>query len=192
MLAKSKERNNYKFSLKKTDQVDDFKNILFRSKLNSEVKKAYDEIKEQSKKNDYTKLVCIGSSSKHQYNFTIFLVLKTFAESLYNGSLSLKVAKLKQRDMEDRIISLKEEKFKTQKESVFFNAREFYKLRKMILIAFENNVFPLSKQYRLKNISDWEEDERDSTYIFPEETDELLPSVKLEKEKLKKKECLKI
>ena len=115
MLAKSKERNNYKFSLKKTDQVDDFKNILFRSKLNSEVKKAYDEIKEQSKKNDYTKLVCIGSSSKHQYNFTIFLDLKTFAESLYNGSLSLKVAKLKQRDMEDRIISLKKEKFKTQK-----------------------------------------------------------------------------
>ena len=165
---------------------------MFRSKLNSEVKKAYDEIKEQSKKNDYTKLVCIGSSSKHQYNFTIFLVLKTFAESLYNGSLSLKVAKLKQRDMEDRIISLKKEKFKTQKESVFLNAREFYKLRKMILIAFENNVFPLSKQYRLKNISDWEEDEMDSTYIFPEETDELLPSVKLEKEKLKKKECLKI
>ena len=62
----------------------------------------------------------------------------------------------------------------------------------MTLIAFENNVFPLSKQYTLKNISEWEEDEMDSTHIFPEESDELLPSVKLEKEKLKKKECLKI
>ena len=30
---------------KKTNQVDDFKNISFRNKLNSEAKKAYDEIK---------------------------------------------------------------------------------------------------------------------------------------------------
>ena len=51
------------------------------------------------------KLVCIGSG-KHQYNFTIFLDLKPFAESLYNASLSLKVAKLKQRDMEDTITRL--------------------------------------------------------------------------------------
>ena len=49
-------------------------------------KKTNDEIKEQSKKINYTKLVCIGSDD-HKYNFTIFLDLKTFVESLYNGSL---------------------------------------------------------------------------------------------------------
>ena len=51
---------------KKTNQVDDFKNVSFRGKLNSEAKKAYHEIKEQSKK-----IVYIGSSAKHHYNFTI-------------------------------------------------------------------------------------------------------------------------
>ena len=41
---------------KKTGQVDDFKNIFFRNKLNSEAKKVYDKIKEQSKNIDSTKL----------------------------------------------------------------------------------------------------------------------------------------
>ena len=95
---------------KKTGQIDDFKNIFFKNKLNPVIKKIYAEIKEQGKKIDYTKLVCIGSH-KHQYNFTIFLDLKTFAESLYNSSLPLK----------DRITRLEyynpqKEKFRTQKE----------------------------------------------------------------------------
>ena len=114
-----------------TNQVDDFKNICFRDKLNSEAKEAYDKIKEQSKKIDYTKLVCIGSGD-HKYNLTIFLDLKTFAGSLYNGSLSLKAAKIKQRNMEDMITKLdyyspKKEKYKTQRENILYNAREFYK-----------------------------------------------------------------
>ena len=48
---------------------------------------------QQSKEIDYKKRVCIGSG-KHQHNFTIFLDLKTFAESLYIGNLSLKAAKI--------------------------------------------------------------------------------------------------
>ena len=68
--------------------------------------------------------------------------------------------KHKQRSMGDMIIGLeyynpKREKFKTQKESVLLTAREFYKGRKMILIAFENNVFPLPKQYPPGNVNDW-------------------------------------
>ena len=61
----------------------------------------------------------------------------------------------------------------------------------MILIAFENNVFPLPKQYPSGNVDDWKEDEMDSTHIIPEKADELLPSVKRKKERLKKKKCLK-
>ena len=65
----------------------------------------------------------------HQYNFTIFLELKTFAKSLYNGSLSLKVAKLKQRNMEDmiyKIILLQSKKKKLwNKKIVLHNAIEF-------------------------------------------------------------------
>ena len=53
---------------KKKDRLDDFKNILFRNKLHSEAKETYDKIKKQSRKIDYTKLVCIGSG-RHQYIF---------------------------------------------------------------------------------------------------------------------------
>ena len=53
----------------------------------------------------------------------------------------------------------------------------------MILIAFENDVFALPKQYPLENIGDWKEDEMDSTHIIPEETDKLLPSVKRRRRK---------
>ena len=56
----------------------------------------------------------------------------------------------------------------------------------MILIAFENNVFPLPKQYPSGNVNDWKEDEIDSTHIIPEKTDELLPAVKRRKKKTKK------
>ena len=34
----------------------------------------------------------------------------------------------------------------------------------MILITFENDVFPMSKQYPSKNSDDWNEDEMDSTH----------------------------
>ena len=37
------------------------------------------------------------------------------------------------------------EKYKTQKISTLRNATEFYKVRKMILIAFKNDLFPLPK-----------------------------------------------
>ena len=36
----------------------------------------------------------------------------------------------------------------------------------MILIAFENNVFPLPKQYPSANVNDWKENEMDSTHII--------------------------
>ena len=53
----------------------------------------------------------------------------------------------------------------------------------MFLIAFENNVFQLPKQYLSENVDDWKEDEMDSTYIISEKSDELLPSIKRKKRK---------
>ena len=60
----------------------------------------------------------------------------------------------------------------------------------MILIAFENNVFPFPKQNPSENIHDWKEDEVDSTHIIPEKPDELLPSVKRRKRKTEKERAL--
>ena len=58
---------------KERDKEVDFKNIIFRGKLDYKSKKAYSEIKEQREKINYAKLVCIGSG-KHQYNFNIFWI----------------------------------------------------------------------------------------------------------------------
>ena len=128
----------------KANKEVDFKNVSFRDKLDSESKRAYNEIKEQGEKINYTKLVCIGSG-KDQYNFTIFLDLKTLAESIYSGTISLKNAKTGQRSMDDMIIKLdyyspKKEKYEAQRESILLNSRELYKGRKIILIAFENDI----------------------------------------------------
>ena len=108
---------------------------------------------------NYTKLVSNGSG-KDYYNFTIFLSLGSSAESIYNGSLSLKAAKIKEKDLENMLIKLDEyspnkEKYKTLKTSTLLNARELYKGRKMIIHAFENDIFSLPKQ-PLSGLSDWD------------------------------------
>ena len=76
---------------------------------------------------NYTKLVSNGSG-KDYYNFTIFLSLGSSAESIYNGSLSVKAAKIKEKDLENMLIKLDEyspnkEKYKTLKTSTLLNAR---------------------------------------------------------------------
>ena len=71
----------------------DFKNISFKNSLNPESIRVYNEIKEQNKKIDYTKLTFNGSC-KHYHKSTIFLSLRSFAESIYNASLGLKLQKL--------------------------------------------------------------------------------------------------
>ena len=91
--------------INKTDKKIEFKNISLKYKLNSELKKNYNKIKEQKKPIGYTKHFLIGSC-KHHYNFTIFLSLGSFSESIYISSISLKAAKIKQRNMEEMIREL--------------------------------------------------------------------------------------
>ena len=78
---------------------------------------------------------------------------------------------------------------KDTKAITLLNAKEFYKERKMILIAFENDVYPLPKQYP-SSMDDWEEDDIDSLQFFPKRSYTLLPSFRrkdnTKKEKPKK------
>ena len=46
--------------------------------------------------------------------------------------------------------------YKNQKTNILLNAREFYKGRREILIAFEENIFPLPKPYVFGEI-EWKE-----------------------------------
>ena len=161
--------------------------------LKSEGKIVYNEILKEDKKIDYEELICIGLG-KHRYNFTIFLNLKTFGDSIYEVNLSLRAAKLKQRNMENLIARLDcyaptNKEYVAQRKSIFDNAREFYKGRKMILFAFENGLFPLPKQYPSENKGDWKEGDMDPSHIIFEKTDKLLLSFKRIR-KILKKQCL--
>ena len=113
--------------------------------LKSEGKIVYNEILKEDKKIDYEELICIGLG-KHRYNFTIFLNLKTFGDSIYEVNLSLRAAKLKQRNMENLIARLDcyaptNKEYVAQRKSIFDNAREFYKGRKMILFDLKMVYF---------------------------------------------------
>ena len=76
LLKKAKKgKKPLQILVKKTNLVNDFKNVSFRNRLNYEAKKAYDEIKEQSKINQIHKIRYIGSSAEHHYNFIIYLTI---------------------------------------------------------------------------------------------------------------------
>ena len=62
------------------------------------------------------------------------------------------------------------------KTSTLLNARKFYKGIKIILVAFENGIFPLPRQYPA-GMDDKEENEIDSSHILLEEPSTLLPSL---------------
>ena len=78
--------------------------------------------------------------------------LGNLAENIYNGNISLDTAKQKQRKMENMFENFinynpVKDKYKKQKTNVLLNANEFYIGRREILIAFEENMFPLPKPY---------------------------------------------
>lgn len=98
------------------------------------------------------------------------MCLEESAEITYSGNLPLKSAKHRQRNMEEMIRSFEnyspnKEKCKIQKASTFLNTREFYKKRGVIIIAFENGIFPLSCQYP-SSMDDWKDDELDTLELM--------------------------
>ena len=114
--------------------------------------KAFDKIRYQDEIIDYSRLNFTGSTKKYAFKFGNFMSLGNFAENIYNGNVSLDAAKQEQRKMEnmlERFIDYNPIKnvYKNQKVNILLNAREFYKGRREILIAFEENMFPLPKPY---------------------------------------------
>ena len=55
--------------------------------------KVFDEIRYQDEIIDYSRLNFIGSSKKYTFKFGDFMSLGNFAENIYNGNVSLDVAK---------------------------------------------------------------------------------------------------
>ena len=117
--------------------------------------KVFDEIRYQDEITDKSRLNFIGSSKRYTFKFGDFMSLGNLAENIYNGNVLLDVAKQEQRKMENMLESFieynpVENVYKNQKKIFFLsNAKEFYKGQREILIAFEENMFPLPKPYVL-------------------------------------------
>ena len=87
--------------------------------------------------------------------------LGNFAENIYNGNISLDAAKKEIRKIEnmlERFIDYSpiKDMYKSKNINTLSNVREFYKGRREILIAFEENIFPLPKLH-LFGKNEWKE-----------------------------------
>ena len=138
-----------------------FNNASFKILLDDKSIEVFDEIRKQDEIIDYSQLNFIGSSKKYNFNFGDFVSLGNLAENIYNCNISFDTAKQRQRKMEgmlENFINYNSVKdtYKNKKTNVLLNAREFYKGRREILIAFEENMFPLSKPYVFSE-NEWKE-----------------------------------
>ena len=119
------------------------------------------EIRDQDEIMDYSQLSFIGSSKKYTFNFEKFMSLGNLAENIYNDNVSLDAVKQEQRRMEnmlEKFIDCNPVKnvYKNQKSNILLNAKEFYKGRREVIIAFEENMFPEPKPYVFGK-NEWEE-----------------------------------
>ena len=135
-----------------TVKSPNFNNVSFRNLLDAKLMKVFNKIRDQDGIIDYSRFNFIGSSKKYTFNFKNFMSLENLAENIYNGNVSLDAAKQEQRrtkNMLENFINYNPVKsvYKNQRVNILSNAKEFYKGRKEILIAFGENMFPLPKPY---------------------------------------------
>ena len=129
-----------------------FNNVSFRNLLYTKSLEVFNEIRDQYEIIDYSRLNFFGSSKKYIFNFENFMSLKNLAKNIYNGNVSLDAVKQEQRRMKNMLESFIDYNpvknvYKNQINNILLNAKEFYNRRKEVLIAFEENMFPLPKPY---------------------------------------------
>ena len=148
-----------------------FNNVSFRNLLDAKSMEVFNEIRDQDEIIYYYRLNFITSSKKYTFKFGDFMSLGKLAKNIYNGNVSLDVAKQEQRKMEnvlERTIDYNPVKtlYKNQKANILLNAKEFYKGKKEVLIAFEENLFPLPKPYVFGE-NEWKEKDLGNKKLMP-------------------------
>ena len=74
------------------------KNVSFKSLLDADSRKVFDDINEKDLPGDYSNPTFVGSSKKYTFDYKSFMSLGSLAKNIYNGNVSLNTAKQKQRN----------------------------------------------------------------------------------------------
>ena len=111
------------------------------------------------------------------FKFNIFRRLGDFTRTISFDDISLKQAMDKQDEMEYLIRNLEDYKPKNSEQiqyrkEVLKNAKIFYRGRNFIVYAFEENIFPLSKE-EIPQLEEWTEEEK-RKYFLQKKDQELL------------------
>ena len=123
-----------------------------KEELIQEARNMLEKLNNQEKLISHKKLY-FKRGNKVDYDFTKFSSLIELFRAIYYGETLILDAEREQDDFDDIIEILKA--YKTRKNSKFYklkqdllsNAQNFYDGRKMIIEAFKNKIFPLSKPH---------------------------------------------
>ena len=140
-------------------QTQTTKYLQLFNKLSQEAEYLMYEIEEENDDIDIYKLDFVGSD-REKFNFNTFKMPLNFLSAIYNGKISLKEAKFKQRDLEKEIEELQFYYIPKNKEEikeikrVLMHANELWESRNKTIKAFEDDIFLFE---HLKKSDDTEE-----------------------------------
>ena len=131
-----------------------FNNVSFRNLPDTKSIKVFNEINEQDKTFDYSRLDFIGSSKKYTFSFKNFMSLGNLTKNIYNGNASLDAAKQEQRRMEEVLENFinynpVKDNYKNQEFNILPDIKEFYKGRR------EVHLVSLAKWLRVRLRTKW-------------------------------------
>ena len=126
------------------------KEIKFADEESQESKILRYEIKKRDRGYRNKKLVLVHSN-RTLYDFSRFKGFCNFVHDIYDGNISTEDAKKEQDDLESETINLtdynvRNQKKEEQKQEIERNAGKLFEIKNLIIDAFQNGVFPLSKK----------------------------------------------
>ena len=129
-----------------------FNNVSFRNLPDTKSIKVFNEINEQDKTFDYSRLDFIDSSNT--FSFKNFMSLGNLTKNIYNDNASLDAAKQEQRRMEEVLENFVnynpvEDNYKNQEFNILPDIKEFYKGRR------EVHLVSLAKWLRVRLRTKW-------------------------------------
>ena len=147
LLKKPKNiENKYEKLLKTKNKTENIKNFV-KEPLNLEAKALIEEIRTIQKDVEYGKLIIRGGNNV-TYNFNNYKSFKELFRHLYDKTMTINHAEMKQNEFNSIVYALynylpKAQKYIEAKNSLLNNAKNFYKGREKVIEGFKEGIFLL-------------------------------------------------